>query len=179
MKTQLIVAGLAVFAGLGPDRGLMACGDKFLVVSRGTRFERAAPVRRPAAILVYANPASALPKALANLPVDAVLRKAGYRPTMVATKAAFQQALSRGRWDLVVVDVTDSQAVTSLLAPDSAPVVLPVVYNATNAELKQIKKQYVHVLRSPTKNQSFLDAIDEALSSRSSSDRKPLDQTNR
>ena len=179
MKTQLVATGLLLLAGIGAHHGLLACGDKFLVVSRGTRFERAAAVRRPAAILVYVNPASAMPKALANLSVDATLQKAGYRPTSVASTAAFERALSQGGWDLVVVDVTDGPTVSNRLQGSGGPVVLPVIYNATSTELKQIKKQYPHVLKSPTKNQSFIDAIDEALSSRPGLELKSGGKTNR
>ena len=75
--------------------------------------------------------------------------------------------------------MTDGPTVSSRLQGDGAPVVLPVVYNATSTELKQIKTQYPHVLKSPTKNQSFIDAIDEALSSRPGPELKSGGKTNR
>ena len=56
---------------------LLACGDKFLMPTRGTRFQQAPLNRAPAAVLLYANPASPLPGALSRLSVDATLRKAG------------------------------------------------------------------------------------------------------
>lgn len=167
MNTRWIAVGLLVLAGTGAGGRLLACGDKFLVRSRGTRFQRAATARPPAAILVYANPASNLPKALANLPVDATLRKAGYRPTSVTTAGEFDAAVRQGGWDLVLVDVADGEAVSKRLQGETAPAVLPVVYNATGTELARAKKQYMCVLKSPTKSQSFLDSIDEALALRS------------
>lgn len=179
MKTRLVAAGFLVLAGAGGGGNLLACGDKFLVVSRGTRFQRAAALRKPAAILVYANPVSQLPKALANLPVDATLQKAGYRPTSVASAAEFDKALAQGGWDLVLVDLADVVTVRSRLQGDTAPVVLPIVYNATSAELKQVKKQYPYALKSPTKNQSFIDAIDEALALRRGPRAEAADKTRR
>ena len=58
MKIRLLAASVIVLAGIASHRDVLACGDKFLVVSRGTRFERAAKRRQPAAILVFANPAT-------------------------------------------------------------------------------------------------------------------------
>jgi hypothetical protein len=167
MRTRLVAAGLLLLAGAGVRVDLLACGDKFLVLSRGTRFQRAATVRQPAEILVYANPASALPKALSDLPIEDTLRKAGYHPTSVANANELDAALRKGGWALVLVDVVDGPAVTSRLQGTTAPVVLPVVYNATGSEVAQAKKQYMCVLKSPTKSQSFLDSIDEALALRS------------
>jgi hypothetical protein len=152
---------------------LLACGDKFLVSSRGTRFQRAAVARDPAAILIYSNPASELPKVVASLPVDTTLAKAGYRPTTVTTSEEFENALSRGGWDLVVVAMNDAQAVSQRLRGEVAPVVLPVAYNATASELNEIRKQYPVVLKAPVKSQSFLLTIDEALAHRPKPQTKP------
>jgi DNA-binding NtrC family response regulator len=159
MKTH-IVAALLVLAGLSDP--LLACGEKFLMGSRGTRFHQPAPVRQSATILVYANPVN-LTRALANVPLEATLLKAGYRPTVVTSADAFDNALSRGGWDLVLVDVADSPAVSRRAPGANAPIVLPVLYNPTGAELAAAKKQHQHILKAPTKNQAFLDAIDDAL----------------
>ena len=164
MTTRLVALALLVLlAGLAVTEPLSACGEKFLMRSRGTRFQRAAPARSAAAILIYANPALNLPKALANVPVDATLRKVGYRPTTVTSRQEFDSALGRGGWDLVLVDVADSGSVMKPVSNSNAPIVLPVVFNATSAELAAAKKQHPRILKTPTKHQSFLDAIDDAL----------------
>lgn len=162
MTKSLILVGLLIASGMATGGDVIACGDKFLIVSRGTRFQRAS-IRTPASILVYADPASNLPKALANVSVDATLRKAGYKPTTVTSAAEFDAALGRGGWDLVLVDVAQSSIVSSRVRGAAAPMVLPVVYNAGGTGLAQAKKQFPLVLKSPTKNQAFLDTIDEAL----------------
>jgi hypothetical protein len=166
MNARLVAAVALVLTGVGLSDPLLACGEKFLMRTRGTRFQRAALARSSAAILVYANPASTLPKALANVPVDATLRKAGYRPSTVTSPSEFSTALGRGGWDLVIVDVAESGDVLKHAQGSAAPVVLPVVFNATKAELAAAKKQHPRILKAPTKNQSFLDAIDEALASK-------------
>ena len=45
--------------------------------------------------------------------------------------------------------------------------VVPVVVNATAAEMKQTKQQYPFVLSAPTKSRTFLAVVDEALAYRS------------
>jgi hypothetical protein len=115
---------------------------------------------------VYANPAQNLPKALADVPFDATLRRAGYRPTVVSSADAFDSALGRGGWDLVLVDVAESKAVSNRSQGANAPIVLPVMFNATGAELSAAKKQHRVILKAPTKNRAFLDAIDDALAVR-------------
>ena len=82
---------------------------------------------------------------------------------MVSSADAFDSALGRGGWDLVLVDVADSPAVSSRAQGANAPIVLPVMFNATGAELSAAKKQHQRILKAPTKNHSFLEAIDDAL----------------
>ena len=162
MKTRAVAAALLLLAATGASQPLQACGEKFLMGSRGTRFHRPA-LRQSAAILVYANPVLNLTRALADVPYEATLRKAGYEPTVVSSADAFDSALGRGGWDLVVVDVADSAAVSHRARGAKTPVVLPVMFNATGAELSAAKKVHRVILKAPTKNQSFLDAIDDAL----------------
>jgi hypothetical protein len=158
---------------IGPGDTLLACGDKFLVSSRGTRFQRAAVARGTASILIYTNPASELPRLLASVPVDATLTKAGYRPTTAATPDEFERALGRGGWDLVLVGMADARAVSERLRGDRAPAVLPVVFNPTTSELNEARKVYPVVLKAPTKSQAFLSAVDEALARRPKPQAKP------
>jgi hypothetical protein len=164
MTVRLLVVGTLVLSAAGTD--LLACGDKFLVIARGTRFERAAMPREPAAILVYVNPTSSLPKALERVPIEATLRRVGYQPTTVAQPGEFEKALGRGGWDVVVVDLADSAALRGRLHGADAPAILPVLHAATGRELTQARRDYLHVLRGPVKSQSLVDAIDEVLAQR-------------
>jgi len=166
MRKRLLVAGLLLSSLAATGVDLSACGDKFLVASRGTRFQGAPSNRQPANILVYANPSSTLPKALEKASVDATLRKAGYHPTSVSAPADFEAAMKKGGWDIIVTDLADSSAVRGRLQGKTAPMVVPVVMNATGTELAQAKKDYQRVLKGPIKSQAFLDAIDDALALR-------------
>lgn len=163
---RLALAAVLIAAAISTTADLSACGDKFLIVGRGTRFQRAAAARITATILVYANPATNMTKALANVPVESVLRKAGYKPTVVTSNTEFETAINRGGWDLVVLDLAEGPQWISRLQDAGAPAVLPVAYNPSGAEVANARKQFARVLKSPTKSQPFLDAVDEALLAR-------------
>lgn len=162
MKAWAILAGVVLLAGLGSIDLLLGCGDKFLVSSRGTRYQRAPVAYGPAAILIYTNPASEVPRALASVSVAGTLSRAGYRPTLAENAAEFETMLSRGGWDLVLVGMADAQAVSQRVKSSAG--VLPVVLTA--ADLKQTRKQYPVVLKGPTKSEAFLEVIADALASR-------------
>lgn len=160
MKIRLVVTFL-LLGVIAAGEPLFACGEKFRVGTRLTRFQQPPRARAAASILIYANPA--LSKALAGVPVDQVLRKAGYKPTSVTTPKEFQAALDRGGWDVVLVDLGDSGAAIARSPVANASVVVPVIFNASKAELAAAKKQHPHALKGPIKSQSLVDAIDDAL----------------
>ena len=162
MKPRLVVTVL-LLGMIGAGQPLFACGEKFRVGIRGTRFQRPPAARTAASILIYANPALNLSRALAGVPVDDTLRKAGYRPTTVRSPKEFQTALDRGGWDLVLLDLADSSTAIARSPVANPPVVLPVVFNASKAELAAAKKQHARVLKGPVKSQSLVDAVDDAL----------------
>ena len=151
---------------IGVRGNVLACGDKFLVVSRGTRFDHPA-ARRAAAILIYAKPGTRMAASLASAPVEGTLRKAGYLPTTVTSAQALDTALQTGEWALVMADVADVQDVRSRQRAAPSPLVLPVIDNPSGDALKEAKKQYQHVLKTPAKSRVLLDTIDEAMTVRS------------
>ncbi len=161
MKARAI-AGLVILTSLGSINLLPGCGDKFLVSSRGTRFQHAPAAHGPAAILIYTNPASEVPKALANVAVASTLSKAGYHPTLAGNAAEFEALLAKGGWDLVLVGIADAQAVSQRVKTNAG--VLPVVL--TTEAMKQTRKLYPVVLKGPTKSEAFLETIADALASR-------------
>ena len=166
MQIRFVGAIVVILGGIVVAEPLLACGEKFLVSSRGTRFQRAAAAPTNASILVYANATLNLPKALPNVPLDDTLRKAGYRPTIVASPEEFTTAMRRGGWDLVLVDLAESRSLTTRSQDPAAPIVLPVAFNASKQDLEAAKKQHHRILKTPTQTYLFLDAINEALASK-------------
>src|SRR5262245_35997417 len=167
MKKRLCAACLMLMIGFASTTNLiLACGDKFLISSRGTRYQKAPIKREPNAILIWANPDSELAKGLADARVDETLRQVGYRPTTVASTAELDSALNRGAWDLVIVSIADAQDVSKRFQ-SNAPMLLPIALHPTDSQMKQAKNQYDVVFKGPVKRASFLDAVDEALAHRS------------
>ena len=163
MRRALLTVGAGLLLAASASGDLQACGDKFLAISRGTRFQRAALPRSAAAILVYANPATSLARTLGGVSMEETLRSAGYRLTVVTTAEEFDRAIHQSKWDLVLTDLADGRAVRSRLATKPAPVVLPVAFNVTGDELRQAKKEYERIIKGPTKKNSLLDVIDDVL----------------
>lgn len=160
MKGKLLF--VLVLWGLSATADVFACGNKFLVASRGTRFGKVAVARQEAAILVYANPKSTMPQTMAKVPVETVLVEAGYQPTIVADPGEFEMALNRGGWDLVLADLNDSAAIQDKMG-DEAPMVVPVLYEPTKSDYQLAKQEYESVIKAPVKSQRFLESVDEAV----------------
>jgi hypothetical protein len=162
-RRGLIVWFLGLVAG-APSPG-RACGDKFLVPSRGTRF-RARIDRESATVLLYARPGSPLDETLRVRSVADGLRKAGYRPTRVSAPDGLVKAIDAGPWDVVVAELGDVTGLVAALSSTAAPLALPVVYDATRAALDGARQQYRRVLKEPGRSQAFLDAIDDLVFAR-------------
>lgn len=140
-RTRFVVLVATVGVWMGGD--LLACGDKFLVTGRGTRFQRPKNARA-ASVLIYANPSSGLPAALKNVAVDSVLKHEGHRSTTVETFDQLSAILAGGRFDVVVAASSVAPDVERLLgaAPDRAVIL---------------------ALDAPPKEGSLLKAIDKAV----------------
>lgn len=161
MTHQLTAAVLVIFCAAGAAPELLACGDKFLVPVRGTRFNKPAPPR-DASVLLYVSDASELFRMVNRLSVEATLQKAGYRPTVVRTNAELTSALTQGMFDLVVLDATDASRTDSGRAP-SGSAVLPVAYTLTGDQWKLARQQYPAAVKGPRNAGAFLEMIDVAL----------------
>jgi hypothetical protein len=162
MRARLLVVGVLVLSGVGASGDLLACGDKFLVVSRGTRYQRAGQGPHAASILVYLPASSSLPKAFERVS-EKETKKAGYHFVNVSNTNELDQALKQGGWDLLLTDLADSQAIRGRVNGASAPLLVPVAYQTTGTELAQAKKDYQKVLKGPIKTHAFLAALDDVL----------------
>ena len=138
-RTRFVVLVAAVGVWMGGD--LLACGDKFLVTGRGTRFQRPKNARA-ASVLIYANPSSGLPAALKNVAVDSVLKHEGHRSTTVETFDQLSAILAGGRFDVVVAASSVAADVERLLgaAPDRAVILALDAAPKEGSLLKAIDK---------------------------------------
>jgi hypothetical protein len=158
-------AVLLLLTGLGAGNLLSGCGDKFVGGARGTRIQLA-PSGRQQTILIYNNPSSDVPAALARVSIDPTLLGAGYRPKTVSTAEDFAREISKGGWDLIVLGLADARALTHRVQNQAQ--ILPVALSVTGVELKQTRKQFSVVVTQALRNrEEFVRMIYDGLASRS------------
>ena len=160
MKRRIGSMAAVTVLGFLVGADLFACGEKFLVSGRGTRYQRPKNFRA-ASILIYANPTSGLEAALQKLPVESVLKREGHRFTTVATPDQLSATLASGRFDVVLAASGDALAVEQLLGgrPD-APIVLAF---CVQDQAQPVAEGAACALKAPPKEHRLLDAIDKAV----------------
>lgn len=173
-RTGLVT--LLVAAGLWMGGDLLACGDKFLVASRGTRYQRPKNARA-ASVLIYANPSTGLQTALQKVPIDSVLKHEGHRSTTVQSPDQLSAILASGNFDVVLAASGDADSVEKLLgtAPD-APVVVSLCVKGSGLE-QPAPDQAVSCLKTPPKEGTLLEAIDKAVERHDKNARKAQTRT--
>src|SRR5262249_20033474 len=107
------------------------CGDKFVLVGGGARVMRS---KYPSRVLVFMNPASRVPGAEKELPVEATLTAAGHKTKVVESEGELQKTLDSGKYDLVLADPADVPQLRQRCGMvASKPAVLPLLYKPTAA----------------------------------------------
>ena len=166
--SKIVLAGLC----LVPEAAA-ACGDKFIVLGRGVRFQTVHAAANPASILLYMNPDSRLPAADRAYQLQATLRLAGHKPAAVETSREVTAALGSHSYDLVLGDLADAATLNEALAgAASKPMFVPVLYEPSPAEIETAKKDYGCLLQGKSKRRgaSVLKAIDTAMEARKRGD---------
>lgn len=125
---------------------VLACGEKFLIAGRGTRYQRPKNARA-ASVLIYTDPASSLAAILKKAKVESLLKLEGHRTTKVQTLQELSTIVAGGRYDVILTPNSDSADVQRLVqaSPDAAIVV---------------------AVDDLVKNRSLLEAIDQAVQQR-------------
>jgi len=150
-----------------------ACGDKFVLLGRGVKFQRAYAAIYPASIVIYAQPQRHAAKAIRDPRLQSDLKQAGHRVSLVETEAALVRALASERVDLVLTDVADAdRTATEGASSPSKPIVLPVMYEPTKEEVKRIEARYQCRLKSSDKADRYLVTIDDAMKVRADQKKK-------
>jgi len=161
----LVLAGLLTTAV--PAARMWACGDKLLLAGRDYPFSRGYAAIHPASIVIY------LPKAAKSRDVGSalasVLKRAGHDAQVIADAAELGRSLRAGQVDLVlanIVDIRDAEAASSSI--QIQPVLMPVLFDASAANLEAAARQYGYAVKAPDTASRFLGTIDQAMASRPS-----------
>jgi hypothetical protein len=164
---------LAVALLMGDSRPLQGCGDKFVLVGRGVKFQRAYAAVYPASILIYAQGRRDAAKAIRDPRLQTDLKLAGHRVRVVEDDAALASALQSDRVDLVLTDVADAERASKEGASSRwKPTVLPVMYEPTKEQAKDIEARYKCGLKSSDRPDRYLATIDDAMKVRAEQKKK-------
>ncbi len=160
LKNVLMVA--LAFALFSSD-SVLACGDKFLIVGRGSRFQRAYVALHPASLLVVnAN-------ITAQRDLQTSLKLAGHR-VRVTLPDQVAGALASGRFDFILADFRDIESIGRALPHTvSNSIILPVIDGSSPRDMEAASKQYTCLLghgRSMKAGRHFLAEIDAAMDSK-------------
>ena len=162
---KLVLAAALATAALATGGEALACGDKLVVVGRG-RPRRVKGVQ-PAAILVFADPAGALPAALEEGNLRKDLEHAGHRIRSVRTRQELASALGTGTYDLLMTDYRSAASLEAeAKAAPSHPTVLPTLYKPSPTDLATAERQYRCVMKAPGAEKDYLAVVNEALAER-------------
>src|SRR5215472_17526811 len=112
-----------------------ACGDKLLVLGRGIRLETLLG-NRTAKILAYQHAGTHGAELIADPEFQSALKNAGYQLHIVRDTEELEVALRLGKYDLLISDIADTDAVEhAAQSVSSLPALLPILYQPTKAEL--------------------------------------------
>ena len=160
-----IVLGLALVGGallVAQEAG--ACGDKFLVIGRGVRQQRAQGAVQRASILLYLDAPGHLRAALTESKLEADLKLAGHRLRSAEGRSELAESLASGKYDIVLADISEVAALEQAVGSGSRrPFLLPVIYNPTGEELAEAEAEFSCVMKSPSTKKHYLAVIDEAM----------------
>lgn len=146
MSKRLRFGAVTLAFALALTGELFACGDKFLMGGRGTRYQRPKSARA-ASVLIYADPLSPLADAIKKSKLESVLKLEGHRATKVQSLEQLSTIMTSGRFDVILTASSASASVQKVVGPvpDAAVVV---------------------ALDTLEKNQSLLQVIDKAVAQR-------------
>jgi hypothetical protein len=163
MRRFYLALGLALSA-LAPAAA-EGCGDKFLRVGRGARFQRGYVSLHPSRILLYARPNTQSARALREL--EPALKRAGHNTLLVSEPAKLDLALRGGKQDVVIADFSEAPKLAEQVhALPSPPSILPVISQPTPEANKKAQAQFGCYVESPGKKLDVLAEIDGLLERR-------------
>jgi hypothetical protein len=151
------------------SQALSACGDKFLLVGRGVRFNHAYAAVHPASILIVLPPKSVKSAAVRDARLLQALKMAGHHVDVVQQPANLSEALGRSRHDIVLAEQADAPAVRNAEAGGEAkPSIVGVLEDPSPAALTAARKDLEYVLKTPDSLAHILNMLDDVMQARRS-----------
>lgn len=155
---------LATAVALGSPGPASACGDKFVRVGRGARYQRGYVAVHPASIVLYLGQGAAANGSLKGM--EATLKAAGHRVTTVKADA-LGAALRDGKHEVVLADLADAPGIAAAVkAAPNPPELVPVMKKPTKDAFAAAEKEWTCVVETPGDKTQVLASIDEVLEKR-------------
>jgi hypothetical protein len=141
-----------------------ACGDKFLMVGRGARFQRAYASVYPGKVLIYARPSSDAKAAIRDPQLHKALRQAGHSVSVIEDWSLLEQALKTVPVDVVLVDVAEAAKLRDLMS--ASPAHPDALYVAFPTDAKSSKPALECPLKSSDRPLKYLDEVENTMKAR-------------
>jgi hypothetical protein len=151
-----------VMLASGSPSVAQACGDKFLMVGRGAKFQRAYASVHPGKVLIFARPSTAERAAIRDPQLHRALRQAGHAVSVIEDWTLLEQALRTVQVDIVLVDVAEAPRLNAALAAaPSRPQALFVAFPNAAPPSDVICR-----LKSSDRPIRYLDEVENAMKAR-------------
>lgn len=163
-----LVVVVALCLGVA-DPAIHACGDKFLMVGRGAKFQRAYASVYPGKLLIYARPSTNPKAAIRDPQLHKALRQAGHAVSVIEDWALLEQALKTVSVDVVLVDVAEATRLQQVVA--SSPTRPDALYVAFPGEAP-VTAGTVCRLKSSDRPLRYLDEVENVMKARARSGKR-------
>ena len=154
--------GFVVLFVLALASQAVACGDKFLAGQNNPSYAQTHGGARGGLILLYRNPSSVAATNVLTPDLKKSLEKNGHKVKLVETQEAFDAAIKEAKYDVVSADAADLAGVKSPGGNQKA-VSVPVMYNASWADVNKFKEMYKFVLEGPNRTSNLNKVVNDAL----------------
>jgi hypothetical protein len=160
----LIVAFAVSVPALHPVAS--ACGDKFLMVGRGAKFQRAYASVYPGKVLIYTKPSTDPKAAIRDPQLHKALRQAGHTVSVIEDWSLLEQAVKAGPVDVILVDAAEA---TRLLPVVAASLAHPdAMYVAFPSKQSVVVDKNLNVrLKSSDRALKYLEEVENVMKARS------------
>ena len=166
-------AWLAIFVGCltlvgSHSETVSACGDKFVVVGRGVRFEQAYAAIHPASILIVLPAKNVKSAAVRDSRLLTALKMAGHHVEVVQQPTNLAAALGRSRRDIILVEQADASALRDIAGPagQPKPTIVGVLESPSSSAVSEAKTQLEYVLTTPSPLARILNLMDDVMKAR-------------
>lgn len=164
MKKWVATAVLLLAAGSLASPDVSACGDKFLLLGRGVRYQRAYAAIHPASILIVVPPKSVKTAAVRDSRLQSALKMAGHRVDVVSA-AKMRDALAGSRYDIVLAQRADAIRIADVLPPGGRkPSIIGVPEDAAGEAAD--RQRFDAVLKTPQPLPGILRLFDDVMKAR-------------